>query len=254
MEGVLHYINCSLAAPPITAGYGKLTVAGTSVEMSLHPSHQDIFLSQEIRRYGCFECHEMAQFARALDDCPICMLLDVGGNIGSYSLLAAARGHTSVAFEPNKNNWQRTCASLRLNPELLHRVYVFPVGASNVSGTAHFVEPDPNNSGNGMLLTNKKDLKPDGRRALAGSRSSDLWTMARRWHSPPTLSVMLSPQTRHRLLTPALAGPDGRAQTAVRTTRIDDVLPFISTVHTPGAPVLRSEERTAYHSTTVVVV
>jgi FkbM family methyltransferase len=43
------------------------------------------------------------------------VVLDVGANIGYYTLLSAALGHNVVSFEPNPANLLRLCESIRLN-------------------------------------------------------------------------------------------------------------------------------------------
>lgn len=43
------------------------------------------------------------------------VLYDVGANVGSYTLLAAALGHTVVAIEPGFANYARLCENILLN-------------------------------------------------------------------------------------------------------------------------------------------
>ncbi len=43
------------------------------------------------------------------------VLYDVGANVGSYSLIAAALGHTVVAFEPSFANYNRLCENIIIN-------------------------------------------------------------------------------------------------------------------------------------------
>jgi FkbM family methyltransferase len=46
---------------------------------------------------------------------PGSVLYDVGANVGSYSLIAAARGITTVAIEPSFANYNRLCENIILN-------------------------------------------------------------------------------------------------------------------------------------------
>jgi len=43
------------------------------------------------------------------------IVLDVGGNIGWFTLIAASLGHSVITFEPNRMNNLHTCESLRMN-------------------------------------------------------------------------------------------------------------------------------------------
>lgn len=60
---------------------------------------------------------------------------DVGANVGSYSLLAAARGAAVVAFEPMFENFSTLCRNLALNG-LLDRVIPLQVALAAQDGMA----------------------------------------------------------------------------------------------------------------------
>ena len=82
------------------------------------------------------------------------IMLDVGANIGWFSLVAAAHGATKVySFEPNVQNTIRFCESLQLNGWLhdgeSRRNIVIPIlkGASDENGKLEFYTPDINNPG-----------------------------------------------------------------------------------------------------------
>jgi FkbM family methyltransferase len=61
--------------------------------------------------------------------------VDIGANIGLYSLAAAARGAVVHAFEPVPATVRRLRRSLELNPPLAERVHVHARGLSDRSGT-----------------------------------------------------------------------------------------------------------------------
>jgi len=63
------------------------------------------------------------------------VFLDVGANVGLYSLVAAARGATVVAFEPNPRTRARLHANIRLN-DLESRITVRPEALIDLVGTA----------------------------------------------------------------------------------------------------------------------
>lgn len=90
-------------------------------------------------------------------------VLDVGGNIGYFSLLSAANGPVTVdTFEPNSKNRLRMCESLLLNhwhsefdhhfygdPTHVSRVNLYPFGAGRNEGVFSFEEH--NNPGQGKF-------------------------------------------------------------------------------------------------------
>lgn len=62
---------------------------------------------------------------------PGSVLYDIGANVGSYTLLAAALGHTVVAIEPSFANYARLCENILLN-DLGPRVIPLCMGLHNV--------------------------------------------------------------------------------------------------------------------------
>ena len=52
---------------------------------------------------------------------------DVGANVGGYGLIAASRGATVYAFEPEAMNFGRLVQNIELNPKLKGKVYPFCV-------------------------------------------------------------------------------------------------------------------------------
>lgn len=68
-------------------------------------------------------------------DKPNSIFLDVGGNIGWFSLVALAEGHEVVVFEPHPVNYLRFCQSIVANKwEDRNLLSLFPYGVGNVHG------------------------------------------------------------------------------------------------------------------------
>lgn len=75
------------------------------------------------------------------------IFLDVGGNIGWFSLVAAAHGASKVyTFEPNPTNLLRICESIVLNG-FEDIIQLIPKGASNVDETRKFYQGIESNPG-----------------------------------------------------------------------------------------------------------
>jgi FkbM family methyltransferase len=67
------------------------------------------------------------------------LMVDVGANQGGWSLVAAGRGASVIAFEPVPVTRERLLANIAANPsEIRRRVSVFPVGLSDFAGQASF--------------------------------------------------------------------------------------------------------------------
>lgn len=98
------------------------------------------------------------------------IMLDVGGNLGWFSLLATAHGASKVyMFEPNPSNLVRFCESLQLNDWIRDdpsQDIVFPVGkgVGNENGRMKFYRVVENNPGTysfseSRLIKNSKEMK-----------------------------------------------------------------------------------------------
>ena len=63
------------------------------------------------------------------------VVVDIGANIGSFSIYSAAKGATVYAVEPEPNNLQELKNNIELN-NMQDQVYVLPYGISDYKGTA----------------------------------------------------------------------------------------------------------------------
>ncbi|KAI9033202.1 S-adenosyl-L-methionine-dependent methyltransferase [Hyaloraphidium curvatum] len=91
------------------------------------------------------------------------IVLDVGANIGVFSLFAASRGAPRViAFEPNPRNAAKLRQSISANAGFKNIITVLEAGVSNVTGTAEFSAP-VGNSGMGRISHDK--IQPNKRHA-----------------------------------------------------------------------------------------
>jgi len=100
--------------------YFRRTTTEPPFYISLHNSTTDFVRWTSIMDKGYY--YELAMYTalkEALQDFKEnprdAIVLDVGGNIGWYSLLAASLGHRVVTVEPNPINNIRLCESLQMN-------------------------------------------------------------------------------------------------------------------------------------------
>ncbi len=66
---------------------------------SIFPKNQDIHISGSIVRHGTWEANLFTTIQRAFNFYPKSLLLNLGANIGYYSLLIAKLGHQVIAGE-----------------------------------------------------------------------------------------------------------------------------------------------------------
>jgi FkbM family methyltransferase len=85
---------------------------------------------------GLHEFPEMAYLLHVLE--PLDVFVDIGANVGSYTVLAcAAKGASGYCFEPVPETFERLTENLRAN-DLLDRVHAFNIGLSDKEGELQF--------------------------------------------------------------------------------------------------------------------
>ena len=82
--------------------------------MCTWPKEMDTRISRDVQSQGCYECGTVGEVITELREHQA-TLLDIGANIGAFSLPAAADGHAVFAFEPQPQNLARLTASIIAN-------------------------------------------------------------------------------------------------------------------------------------------
>jgi len=104
----------------------KFGPKGVDFDIAVHDPEREV-ISMTISKEGCFECHILRSLLNALENSPKeTSLIDIGGNIGMYSLHVASRGRNVVAFEPLKLNQERFCTSILKNANFENRIKLIP--------------------------------------------------------------------------------------------------------------------------------
>lgn len=70
----------------------------------LYPDEQDVYISKYIQQDGIWEPHLIQQFQDILHSNPGIGVIDIGANIGVYTLVGAMMGHRVIAVEPLEEN------------------------------------------------------------------------------------------------------------------------------------------------------
>jgi FkbM family methyltransferase len=82
---------------------------------------------------------------------PNSIVVDVGANIGYYSLLTAAHNHSVVGFEINPSNIVRLCESISLNG-FNDRIHIVHRGVSSAHNKPLHVYVPPHNPGEAQMV------------------------------------------------------------------------------------------------------
>ncbi|XP_033729125.1 uncharacterized protein LOC117318199 [Pecten maximus] len=91
----------------------KLKTKAGPVDIYIHDPRKDAWVSAALSREGTWEQNTMELISTLLQEERDAALLDIGANIGVYTLAAATLGFKVIAVEPLKINVQRICSSLR---------------------------------------------------------------------------------------------------------------------------------------------
>lgn len=112
----------------------------------------DNFVDRQIAFYDDFELEQRAKLFGAMAETGCDLFLDVGANIGYYSVLAAAKGLATkvMAFEPDARNLDQFRRNIDLNG-VGDRVEVVPKAVAGSSGTARFLPGPAGSTGQSKL-------------------------------------------------------------------------------------------------------
>ena len=176
-SGQIQQTNQASAAYPIDKSYVTRSNTEFSFQISVHAKEIDSI------RHDIFETGDYYEdiMTNVIADIignpknkhPI--MLDVGANIGWFSLLAASHGAEVFAFEPNVINMVRFCESQILNgwslvaenQESSNRIHSYLKGVGREHGsTLSMYTPDPNNPGSHTFI---KDLAKDDLTKINGA-------------------------------------------------------------------------------------
>jgi len=91
----------------------RILLAELTTPICVYESKDDRYVSASIRKKGFWEAPEMRSVERILAKDPTVELLDIGCNIGCYTLMAAKLGHKVLAVDPFKQNLILLSRSLR---------------------------------------------------------------------------------------------------------------------------------------------
>lgn len=121
---------CAFSASPSDGIAFPAKVLDTSFDIVVY--HADL-VSDQIKSNGAWEKQATEQLMNLMPcsgvSCSQKVFVDVGANIGWFSLTALHLGYTVVAFEPFKRNVELLCESLKtVRPHLLEQIRLYNLG------------------------------------------------------------------------------------------------------------------------------
>ena len=168
-SGQIQQTNQASAAYPIDKSYITRSNTDRSFLVSVHDEtidsmRHEVFKSGEY--YETVLSNVIADIISKTKKDKHAVMLDVGANIGWFSLLAASYGAEVFAFEPNVVNIVRFCESQLLNGwslaqniEKNNRIHSYLKGVGNKDGQSlSMYTPNPNNPGSHTFV---QDLAKD---------------------------------------------------------------------------------------------
>ena len=128
-------------------------------EINTHdPVAQDVYISGSVHRGERWDPFLWALLVHVLAQQQPVVVVDVGANLGYFSLMAAALGHRVVAFEPMGRNAAKLQASIARNPGFSERIALYQYAvASRADDTVALTATHASNQGNGQARPATKE-------------------------------------------------------------------------------------------------
>lgn len=82
-----------------------------NVPIYVYKPEEDIYISEMIINSGSWEAHLIEKVVKAMEKYPDDVFIDIGANLGVYSITMAAKGRRVISVDCNKQNVMRLCAS-----------------------------------------------------------------------------------------------------------------------------------------------
>ena len=121
-----------------------------SAVICVYEDAKDIWVSKSLRLHGTFESSIEAIFKRALKHDPELDVIDIGANLGLYSLIAAAMGRKTISVEPLQTNINHFHKSVKMN-NFENKISLLTNAVSNQREKVHFKLYPTNQGGTTML-------------------------------------------------------------------------------------------------------
>ena len=145
---VTHDSPCKTADRPNTGKQTRAFVAGVKFDIYIydHASVGDI-VSHSIKRSGSWEKTDTEKIMSHLSRSKEGVLLDVGANLGWFTVTALQLGHKVFSFEPFNSNVELLCASIAEIKDLDERFRLYNLGLDYRSRSCELFQQKDRNIG-----------------------------------------------------------------------------------------------------------
>mmetsp|Transcript_14885 Transcript_14885/g.29732 ORF Transcript_14885/g.29732 Transcript_14885/m.29732 type:complete len:340 (-) Transcript_14885:14-1033(-) len=155
-EGFLHLYPYEVDCAKVKSdGIFISTTTTPSFQMNIHDPKTDLAVSRPIAEDGCWECEMIDDIQASMAAHYGSWFLDIGTNIGMWTLSIAAAGYDTFSWEPFPENYNRVCNSINKNNFLKSRV--FKLAATRKPTHLKFVIPDQRNLGSVQVRKHESD-------------------------------------------------------------------------------------------------
>ncbi len=123
-----------------------MTQTSQPFHICIHPTYRDKYISLSLWESGVWEPYITPIIQRGLNKYPDAIFVDIGANIGYYTLMAAKMGHQVIAVEPAHDNFVRLHKGAQLN-KLTHKIWAIFNAMSDSHENATLIENSENQGG-----------------------------------------------------------------------------------------------------------
>lgn len=164
-----HSVDCKqllseLKEPNNDDGIFKYTNTSTPFHMNIYNPSKD-GVSKVIYETGCWECDHLKDMLAALSQYDKSYFLDIGGNIGMWSLTAAAAGYETYTIEALPANCKRFCKSVDRN-DFYSTTNLMNIAATSEPETFKLSVPKGNIGGTRVIAVDSNNT--DGEEVVKG--------------------------------------------------------------------------------------
>jgi FkbM family methyltransferase len=136
--------------------------ASPGTRLAIYPGGDDI-VSNNVRATGRYDDVTLSNLLSVLTPAQSrhgqAVLMDIGANVGFFTIVAASLGHYVLAYEAFRSNVDLILLSVCLNPGLQRRVTVFHAALSDVPQECMLLS-GPRNFGDGYLRCDGEVVPP----------------------------------------------------------------------------------------------
>jgi FkbM family methyltransferase len=173
--GSPHLLDCNTISMDDPSDNGMFVTTKTDPPflMSIHNPKEDE-VSRHVQENGCWECSHIQGMLGALDKYPNSYFIDIGGNIGMWTLSAAAAKKQTFTIEPSPDNFKRICKTV--NKNAFHdRIHLMTIAATTKPETFRLNVPRGNKGGTSVTsVSEQDDLAKEDVNVIKGFRIDSL--------------------------------------------------------------------------------